>query len=187
MTSDTETGWDARVDGSGPEFSIIVTSYFEEQSIDEFYSRLSRAMESTGRTYEIVMVNDGSTDATFEHLRKLFDAHSHVTTIIDRFRNFGQQSAMTAGLTHARGRAFVFIDSDLQLDPEELPLLITEFDKGFDIVSGCRKDRRDSFLRTIPSKLANSVMRRRVAGHKLTDFGCTFQPLRPMPEAPVPR
>jgi len=81
---------------------------------------------------------------------------------------------MTAGLTHARGRAIVFMDSDLQLDPEDLPTLVREFDEGYDIVSGYRKDRKGSLLRKIPSKLANLVMRR-VARHKLTDFGCTYK------------
>ena len=84
---------------------------------------------------------------------------------------------MTAVITHARGRAFVFIDSDMQLDPEEFPTLLAEFDRGDDIVSGVRKNRRDSLLRVVPSKLANAVMRR-VARHDLTDFGCTFKIFR---------
>ena len=81
------------------------------------------------------MVNDGSTDATFAKLESLFARDPHVTTVMDLYRNAGQVAAMTAGLTHARGRAFVFMDSDLQLDPEELPLLVEAFDEGYDIVT----------------------------------------------------
>ena len=159
---------------SEPDFSIVTTCYQEEQSIDEFYSRLRKAAESLGRPYEMVMVNDGSTDRTFARLKSFYDTDPNVTTVIDLYRNAGQVNAMTAGLTHTRGKAIVFIDSDLQLDPEELPLLVEEFDKGYDIVSGYRKNRRDPLLRRIPSMLANVVMRR-VARHKLRDFGCTFK------------
>jgi len=157
-----------------PDFSIVISCHYEEQSIDEFYTRLREAAESLGRSYEIVMVNDGSTDATFAKLKGFFDRDPRVTTVIDLYRNAGQVNGMTAGLTHARGKAIVFMDSDLQLDPEDLPLLVGEYDNGYDIVSGYRKDRKDSLLRRIPSKLANIVLRR-VARHRLADFGCTYK------------
>jgi len=157
-----------------PDFSIVITCYFEEQSIVEFYERLSKTARSLGRSYEIVMVNDGSTDATFDKLRGFFEADPHVTAVIDLYRNAGQAAGMTAGLCHTRGRAIVFMDSDLQLEPEELPTLVAAFDQGYDIVSGARRERRDSPWRMLVSKLANAVMRR-VAGHELTDFGCTFK------------
>ena len=157
-----------------PDLTLITTCYYEEESIDEFYRRAKEALESLGRSYEWIMVNDGSTDGTFAKLKEFFDRDPQVTTVIDLYRNAGQVNAMTAGLEHARGRALIFMDSDLQLDPEELPQLVHEFDQGLDIVSGCRSDRRDSFLRRIPSLLANVVMRR-VARHNLSDFGCTFK------------
>jgi len=157
-----------------PDFSFVVTCYYEEQSIDEFYTRLRAAAEELGRPYEIVMVNDGSTDGTFAKLKGFFDRDPCVTAVIDLYRNAGQVNAMTAGLNHTRGKAIVFMDSDLQLDPEDLPLLVRKFDEGYDIVSGTRKDRKDPFLRRLPSKLANVVMRR-VARHELTDFGCTYK------------
>lgn len=157
-----------------PELSFIITCYFEEETIDEFYTRLSEAARALGRSYEIVFVNDGSTDRTYEKLCGFFDADPHVTTVADMFRNSGQLAAMTAGLTHARGNAYVFMDSDLQLDPAELPKLIEEYDQGFDIVSGHRVDRKDTFFRRFSSKLANSVMRR-IARHDLNDFGCTYK------------
>ena len=157
-----------------PEFSVIISCYYEEKSIDEFHSRLSEAMNKLERSYEIVFVNDGSTDKTFGKLKMIYDKDPHVTTIIDLFKNAGQAAAVTAGITHARGKSFVLLDSDLQLDPEELPLLVSEFDKGLDIVSGCRKNRKDSIFRIIPSKIANLIMRK-VSKSDFTDFGCTFK------------
>jgi len=157
-----------------PYLSIIITCYFEENSIDEFYNRLSGAARKLGVSYEIVFVNDGSTDKTFERLHSIYDKDPQVTTIVDLFRNTGQLGAMTAGIVHARGSHFAFMDSDLQLNPEELPLLFQEFEKGIDIVSGVRKTRRDHITRRIMSKAANLVMRK-VSGHAISDFGCTFK------------
>ena len=156
------------------EFSIIVTSYFEENSIDEFVERTITTMRNTGRSFELVLVNDGSTDATFARHRALFDQYPEISHAIDLYRNTGQICAMACGIAHASGDNFVFIDSDLQLDPEELPMLIAEFDTGLDIVSGRRAQRADSWRRKIPSWIANKVMAR-VAKHPLTDFGCTFK------------
>jgi len=157
-----------------PEFSIIITSYYEEKSIDEFATRLIDTMRKTGRSFELVMVNDGSTDSTFERLKSLFEEHSEISHIVDLFRNSGQIAAMSCGITHAIGKFFIFMDSDLQLFPEELPLLIDKIDEGYDIVSGARKNRAEGILRTIPSKIANSMMRK-IASHPITDFGCTFK------------
>ena len=139
---------DTAATGSGapapaPEFSAIITCYFEEKSIDEFHARLSRALESLGRTYEILFVNDGSTDKTFEKLEAIFERDPHVAAVLDLFKNSGQAAAMTAGFTHARGRHFIFMDSDLQLDPAELPRLVAKYDEGCDLVSGFRKNRKD--------------------------------------------
>ncbi|MBN1476832.1 glycosyltransferase family 2 protein [Candidatus Sumerlaeota bacterium] len=157
-----------------PEFSVIITCHYEEKSIGEFSRRLISTMGAMGRTHEIIFVNDGSTDGTFDHLREIIDANPSVTAIADIFRNSGQANAISAGISLARGRNHIFIDSDLQLDPEELPRLIEVFDQGFDIVSGYRSERQDTALRSIPSKFANMVMRR-IAGHRLRDFGCTFK------------
>jgi glycosyltransferase involved in cell wall biosynthesis len=157
-----------------PYLSIIITCYFEEQSIDEFYTRLSDAARTLDVPYEIVFVNDGSTDKTFDRLKAIHDKDPNVTTIVDLFRNAGQLGAMTAGIVHARGTHFVFMDSDLQLNPEELPLLFKEFNKGIDIVSGVRTGRKDHFIRKAVSKVANLVMRK-VSGHEISDFGCTFK------------
>lgn len=165
---------DIDLNSQSPEFSVIITCYYEEKSIDEFHARLSKVLAALGRSYEIIFVNDGSTDKTFEHLKSIFEKDNNVTIVIDLFKNSGQAAAMTAGFTHARGRHFAFMDSDLQLDPGELPLLVAKYDEGYDLVSGCRKNRRDSLSRVVPSKIANMIMRK-VSKSKLTDFGCTFK------------
>jgi glycosyltransferase involved in cell wall biosynthesis len=159
---------------AAPEFSMLVTCHFEERSIEEFHARLSAALESLGRSYEIIMVNDGSTDGTWDKIRAIFEKDPHVRVAMDFFRNAGQQAAATACMCEARGRAFILMDSDLQLMPEELPLLVAEYDRGCDLVSGYRKNRRDSFWRVIPSRLANVIMRR-ASRSTMRDFGCTFK------------
>lgn len=156
------------------DFSVVVSCYFEEQSIDLFYQRLSRTLQATGRSFELIFVNDGSTDGTFQRLEQIFDADPQVTAIVDLFKNAGQSNAKTPGVMLARGKAIVMIDSDLQLDPEELPQLIDFYDRGNDIVSGYRKVRHDPLYRRLPSLLANLIMRR-ASKSNLRDFGCTFK------------
>lgn len=157
-----------------PDFSAVVTCYFEERSIDEFFGRLDAAMKSLGRSYEIIMVNDGSTDDTWPKLKAIWENNPQVRVVMDFFGNAGQQAAVTACLCEARGDAVILMDSDLQLFPEEIPLLVEQYDRGFDVVSGYRKERRDSFWRIAPSKLANVIMRRSSRSN-LRDFGCTFK------------
>lgn len=156
-----------------PEISVLVTCYFEEKSIDEFIERVSRALSRAGRTYEIIAVNDGSTDATWDRLKDLY-AQGKIRCIMDFFQNSGQQAAITAGLARARGKAILLMDSDLQLAPEEIPVLLAEYDKGYDVVSGYRKERKDPFTRIVPSKLANIIMRK-ASKSQFRDFGCTFK------------
>ena len=167
---------DKLVQREGPEveFSVIITCYFEEQSIDIFYERLSNTLKTLGRSYEIIFINDGSTDRTFEKLRRIFESDNRVTAVIDLFKNTGQGNAKTPGVMIAKGKAMVAIDSDLQLDPEELPRLVSVYDKGYDIVSGYREKRKDTLFRKLPSKIANAIMRK-ASGTKLRDFGCTFK------------
>lgn len=159
---------------SEPEFSVIITCYFEEASLETFHEKLSRALNGMGRSYEIIYVNDGSTDRTYDILKTIYEQDQHVSTLINLFKNAGQTAAMTAGFTHARGKSFIFMDSDLQLDPTELPKLIAKYDEGYDVASGCRTNRKDSLFRILPSKIANMIMRK-VSRSKLTDFGCTFK------------
>jgi undecaprenyl-phosphate 4-deoxy-4-formamido-L-arabinose transferase len=159
---------------AGPEFSVIITCYFEEKSIDEFHARLASAMAGVGRPYEIVFVNDGSRDATWERLCDIFHRDGNVRAVLDLFRNAGQQAAMAAGVCESSGRALLFLDSDLQLDPAEIPKLVAEWDAGAHVVSGYRVNRRDSFFRILPSRIANAIMRR-ASRSDFRDFGCTFK------------
>ena len=125
------------------DFSILISCYFEEQSIQEFYSRLSSTLQEMGRSYAIIFVNDGSTDRTFEELKKIYDSDPNVTAIVDFYKNAGQSNAKTPGVILGSGKAFVLIDSDLQFDPEELPLLVEQYDRGYDVVTGYRKKRKE--------------------------------------------
>ncbi len=159
------------------EFSVIVTCYLEEDSIEEFHQRLSRTISATDRTYEIIYVDDGSTDKTQGKLRTIFEDDKNVTVLVDLFRNVGQGAAITAGVTHACGDNFIFIDSDLQLDPEDLSQLMAKFDEDFDIVTGYRERRIDTFFRTIPSRFAGQVMRG-ITKTRLRDFGCNMKIVR---------
>ena len=159
---------------SNIELSVVISCYFEEQSIDEFYSRLSKTLDALGRSYELIFVNDGSTDETFTRLEAIFESDPHVTAVVDLMKNAGQANAKTPGLMLSTGKAIVMIDSDLQLDPEELDSLVEMRDRGMDIVSGYRSERRDSIWRRLPSLLANSIMRH-ASGSEIRDFGCTFK------------
>jgi glycosyltransferase involved in cell wall biosynthesis len=159
-----------------PEFSVVITCFHEEQSVGEFHARLRKTLDALDATSEIVMVNDGSADQTWGKLVALH-AEDRELTVLDLFRNAGQAAAISAGIQEARGRHFVFMDSDLQLDPEELPLLVKRFREGHDVVNGIRRERQDSLLRRIPSFFANLILRG-VAGVPFTDFGCSFQVMR---------
>lgn len=160
-----------------PEFSAVIACYYEEKSIDEFYQRLSKTLASVDRTYEIIFTNDGSTDRTWDRLKSIYDNDPTVSTIINFYRNYGQGAAMLAGYREATGKNIIFLDSDLQLDPEEFPALLAEFDKDMDIVTGYRKVRKDSLFRILPSLIANAISRR-VTGKNIRDIGCTFKIIR---------
>jgi len=157
-----------------PEFTAVITCFNEGRDIAEFLRRLTRSIESTGRDFEIVVVNDGSLDETWECVVQEFKTNPRIQVAADLFRNAGQVAAMSCGIGFARGRDFLFMDSDLQLDPEELPMLLERFDAGCDIVSGYRAERQDAWFRQLPSYFANIIMRQ-IAGHTLRDFGCTFK------------
>lgn len=160
--------------GEQPEISALITCYYEEKTIDEFYGRLAAALEATGRTYEIIFVNDGSTDGTFSKLKTIFEKDPHVHCVMDFFKNAGQPAAVTAAICASRGRIVLSMDSDLQLDPDDLPKLLDVFDQGHDVVSGYRENRQDSRLRQWPSVLANIIMRK-ASQTAIRDFGCTFK------------
>ena len=157
-----------------PSLTAVVTCFNEENTIEEFFHRLKAALGSEGRVYEIVIVNDGSRDNTWGKIKDLFACEDCVRVVLDFFKNAGQLAALTAGIAEARGSAVLLMDSDLQLDPEELPGLMAAYDEGNDFVTGYRSDRRDPAIRTVPSLLANFIMRK-ASQSNLRDFGCTIK------------
>lgn len=166
----------AVTEANASDFSILVTCYCEDSVIEEFHARLSAAMCNVPQTYEIVYVDDGSSDTTFEKLASLFESDTHVGCVVRLLGNVGQTSAQTAAIAHANGRHFIFIDADLQVDPEDIVPLIKAFAKGRDLVSGYRTRRCDPLLRRVASMLVNGMLSR-VSKRQLKDIGCGFKVL----------
>ncbi len=162
--------------GDRPELSVVVTLYNEVASLDELHRRAVTALEALGRPFELLYVDDGSTDETFAALTRLHGGDGRVRAI--RFkRNFGQHPAMHAGLSRARGEIVVTMDGDLQNLPEDIPKLVAAIDAGSDVASGRRAVRNDSWGRTLPSRLINGMLRR-FTGVAISDFGCAFNAYR---------
>ncbi len=159
-----------------PDVSVVVTLYNEAGSLDELYRRTVSSLDCTGRPYEMVFVDDGSTDGTFAELERLHSGDDRVRAVRFR-RNFGQHPAMHAGLARARGDVVVTMDGDLQNAPEDIPKLVAAVDGGADVASGRRVARRDPWGRTLPSKLINGMLRR-FTGVAVSDFGCAFNAYR---------
>jgi undecaprenyl-phosphate 4-deoxy-4-formamido-L-arabinose transferase len=156
-----------------PEISVVVTVLNEASTVDELLARTASALD--GRAWEVIVVDDGSTDGTFERLRAAHERDERIRVV--RFkRNFGQHPAMHAGLVRARGDVIVTMDGDLQNEPEDLPRLIAALDRA-DVASGRRIARRDSPGRTFPSRVINGLLRR-FTGVRISDFGCAFNGYR---------
>ncbi len=157
--------------------SIVIPIHNEEPSILPLYDRLTSVLESLNTPFEIVFVDDASTDRSFDLLANLAETDSRMKVVRLR-RNFGQTAALSAGFDEARGAVIVSLDGDLQHDPEDIPALLAKIDEGYDIASGWRRDRVDNALtRKIPSRIANYLMAR-ISGVKLRDFGTTFKAYR---------
>ncbi len=159
------------------DISIVLPILNEEKNLEELYSRLVESLAKLGREYEIIAVDDGSTDSSFEVLKRIHQRDPRLKVIRFR-RNFGQTAAISAGFHHARGDIIITMDSDLQNDPDDIPRLLDKMDEGYDVVSGWRADRKDKFIsRRLPSILANRLIAR-MTGVKLHDFGCTLKAYR---------
>jgi undecaprenyl-phosphate 4-deoxy-4-formamido-L-arabinose transferase len=163
-------------DGPGPDLSVVVTLFQERQTLTELHERLTAALETCGRSYELIYVDDGSTDGTFATLERIHAGDQHVRAVRLK-RNSGQHPAMHAGLSRARGDVVVTMDGDLQNPPEDVPRLVEAVESGFDVASGRRAARHDSWGRTVPSRLINGMLRR-FTGVEITDFGCAFNAYR---------
>jgi len=160
-----------------PYCSVVIPFYNEVDSIAELYQRLTRVFESLGRSYELVFIDDGSTDNTLENLKHVYEKDTNVR-VVALSRNFGQTAALAAGFAQASGEVIVAMDGDLQNRPEEIPLLLEKIEEGYDIVSGRRIARKESYLtKRVPSIVANWMMRK-LSGIPLKDFGGTFKAYR---------
>jgi undecaprenyl-phosphate 4-deoxy-4-formamido-L-arabinose transferase len=159
-----------------PELTVVVTVLDEAGSIDELYDRTVAVLEGLGRSFELVVVDDGSTDGSFAALERLHAGDPRLRVV--RFkRNFGQHPAMHAGLSRARGDVVVTMDGDLQNQPEDIPRLVEAVEAGYDVASGRRAARHDSWGRTLPSRVINGMLRR-FTGVAISDFGCAFNAYR---------
>jgi glycosyltransferase involved in cell wall biosynthesis len=160
-----------------PKYSIVVPLHNEQENVTDLYDRLKAVMEANGESFEIVLVDDGSTDNTFNLLREIAAVDSRITVVKLR-RNFGQTAGLAAGFDHARGEYIIAMDGDLQHDPADIPIFLEKMAEGYDIVSGWRKRRIDNlWLRRIPSLCANWLMAR-LSGVDIHDFGTTFKAYR---------
>lgn len=156
------------------EVSIVVPFYNESNSVVELHSRLIKTLNDTKIPFEIIFVNDGSTDNTFENIKKAFPVRA-----VDLRKNYGQSAALNIGIKKAKGNIIVTLDSDLENHPEDIPVLLKKINEGYDLVSGWRKKRWSSqpFSRRFPSILANKLISF-VSGIKLHDHGCSLKAYR---------
>ncbi len=159
-----------------PEISVVVPLLNEQDNIGPLYEQITQTLTDV-YDYEIIFVDDGSSDNSFDILAKLQKTDARIRVICFR-KNFGQTAALSAGFAHARGKVIVAIDADLQNDPADIPKMIARLDEGFDVVSGWRKKRHDNAVtRLLPSKIANWLISR-ITGVKLHDYGCTLKVYR---------
>lgn len=165
------------IDGSIPIYlSIVVPLYNEEESVEKLLSRILEVGRKFDFAYEIIFVDDGSIDKTWQIIEQLKCSTPHLKGIKLR-RNCGQTSAMVAGFDHSSGKIIVTMDGDLQNDPSDIPMLLKKMEKGYDIVSGWRKYRKDHFSRVFPSRIANSIISVTTGVH-LHDYGCSLKAYR---------
>ena len=159
------------------EVSVVIPIYNEEGNIRELCTKLNDVLPLITENYEIIFVDDGSTDNSFNILKEINTENKNVVVVKFR-RNFGQTAALSAGFDHFKGDVIITMDGDLQNDPEDIALLLTKINEGYDIVSGWRVDRKDPFFtKKLPSKLSNWLASK-LTGVKLHDFGCTFKAYR---------
>lgn len=158
-----------------PEISVVVPAYNEADSLPPLFAELRAALEATGRTWELLVVDDGSTDGTAAVLAAEAARDPRVVPLVLE-RNAGQSAALAAGLSRVRGDIVVTLDADLQNDPADLPRLLAALGNA-DVVSGVRAERNDSWVRRVSSRIANAT-RRAVLGDPVTDIGCSFKAYR---------
>jgi glycosyltransferase involved in cell wall biosynthesis len=163
--------------GQSVGFSIVVPLFNEEESVAALHEEITRAAANVGRSYEVIYVDDGSRDATYERLREIAAADPRVKVVRFR-RNYGQTAAIQAGFDQVQGEVVITMDGDLQNDPADFGLLLGWSDQGYDVVSGWRRDRKDKMIsRRLPSMAANWLIGR-LTGMRIHDNGCTLKAYR---------
>jgi glycosyltransferase involved in cell wall biosynthesis len=173
----TKTAVRAKPSKAKPEISLILPVYNEEENLNIQYDKIESALGKLKRSFEVIFVDDGSTDASPRILKEIAAKDRRIKLIMFR-KNFGQTAAMSAGIEYSSGEIILFMDSDLQNDPEDIGRLVSKIDEGYDVVSGWRVDRKDNFfIRKIPSKAANWLISK-ISGIKLHDLGCSLKAYR---------
>ena len=159
------------------DLSLVIPVYNEVESLPRLIEEIQAALDPTDYHYEVLLIDDGSTDGSTKLLNELADAHSNLVIISFR-RNYGQTAAFAAGFDHAHGRFICTLDADLQNPPADIPTLISKLEEGYDVVNGWRENRQDGFLlRLLPSKIANWLIAS-ATGVKLRDRGCSLRAFR---------
>jgi len=157
--------------------SVIIPVFNERENLRPLHAELVEAMARLGRSYEVLYVDDGSTDGSRDVLRRIHAEDPHVRLMVFR-RNFGQTAAVAAGLQHSRGDIVITLDGDLQNDPADIPMMVAKLEEGYDLVSGWRRDRKDDFfLRRLPSLIANWIIRL-TTNVRVHDYGCMLKVFR---------
>jgi len=168
-TETTQTTW--------PELSLFLPVLDEEENLRPMHDKIAAALDTLGKTAEIIFVDDGSTDNSLKILREIAAADDRVRVISLR-RNYGQTAAMSAGIDAAKGDILIPMDADLQNDPADIARLLEKLDEGYDVVSGWRKNRQDKLIsRKIPSQIANRIISW-IGGVRLHDYGCSLKAYR---------
>jgi len=162
---------------SVPAVSLVIPVYNEQANLNELVERCVRVCEGLNQTYEIILVDDGSSDDSRNLLRSLSQQYKGKVLAVLLNRNYGQHPAVFAGLAHSRGEVVVTLDADLQNPPEEIPKLLGKIAEGYDVVGSVRIKRKDSFLRRIPSRIINAVVRK-TTGVMMSDYGCMLRAYR---------
>ncbi len=158
-------------------YSVVVPFYNEQENIPPLYVKLTEVMDAVGEAYELVFIDDGSSDGTYRVLLDIYE-HDRRVNVLRLRRNFGQTAALKAGFDFARGMVIISMDGDMQHAPEEIPKFIAKLEEGYDLVSGWRVVRNDHWLRRqVPSRVANWMMAK-LSGIELHDFGTTFKAYR---------
>ena len=161
-----------------PNLSLIVPVYNEEENLSPLIEAIKKSLNPLPYSWEVVLVDDGSEDGSLQVLTGLAEKDPNHLRVLSFRRNFGQTAAIAAGLDYATGEIIVLLDADMQNDPGDIPMLLEKLDEGYDLVSGWRRKRQDTYLtRTLPSNLANMLISR-VTGVPLHDYGCTLKAYR---------